>query len=514
MSKPHTPFITFIHICLCLCALGIAVFQIQHYARFTVDDAFISFRYAENFANGGGLVFNKGEYVEGYTNFLWVILLGSFHKLGFDIPHMSLILGAVFSLLTLLGGYFLSCAVSRKRTFPPSASLLMTFSIIALASSRSFGIWAVAGLETPLFMCLLTWAIYRRLREEEQSGFPFSAILFGLMALTRPEGIMYFGLSCLHSCVYRLKSARGNAFEQWKNVLIFSAFVVPHFLWRWLYYGYLFPNTSYIKVGGELKLSGFKYVYEFFLHYGGGAFFLICCLLVLATRLNEYWSSYLLSIMSLSILYFLYVGGDWMPEFRFFAPLLPLFFLLMQEGLREFPGRVFKKHLQLATAGVGLIMLVIAGNNLLRIALHPPFDSRHDGHVQIGHFLKEYAEPGDVLAAIDIGAMAYISGLRTIDYFGLADAHIAHLQPVEHHFDPGFWGRTSFRLKSDIDYVMAQKPRFIELNSANNPQNTQSTIPLDPYSALMFRNPDFQTQYVPLYHSGGTTLFRREDASN
>src|SRR4051794_37248022 len=42
---------------------------------FTIDDAYISFRYAENLASGHGLVYNLGERVEGYTNFLWVVLL-------------------------------------------------------------------------------------------------------------------------------------------------------------------------------------------------------------------------------------------------------------------------------------------------------------------------------------------------------------------------------------------------------------------------------------------------------
>src|SRR3954470_13240280 len=35
------------------------------------DDAFISFRYARNWVTGKGLVYNAGERVEGYTNFLW-----------------------------------------------------------------------------------------------------------------------------------------------------------------------------------------------------------------------------------------------------------------------------------------------------------------------------------------------------------------------------------------------------------------------------------------------------------
>ena len=44
--------------------------------RFFYDDAFITFRYAANLAHGHGLVFNPGERVEGYSNFLWTVLLG------------------------------------------------------------------------------------------------------------------------------------------------------------------------------------------------------------------------------------------------------------------------------------------------------------------------------------------------------------------------------------------------------------------------------------------------------
>ena len=46
-------------------------------AWFLCDDAFISFRYARNLLEGHGLVFNPGEYVEGYSNFLWVLELAA-----------------------------------------------------------------------------------------------------------------------------------------------------------------------------------------------------------------------------------------------------------------------------------------------------------------------------------------------------------------------------------------------------------------------------------------------------
>ncbi|MCR1795473.1 hypothetical protein K0V43_18055, partial [Leptospira sp. id769339] len=43
--------------------------------KFLQDDAFITFRYSENFVNGFGIVFNIGEYLEGYTNFLWMLFV-------------------------------------------------------------------------------------------------------------------------------------------------------------------------------------------------------------------------------------------------------------------------------------------------------------------------------------------------------------------------------------------------------------------------------------------------------
>ena len=46
------------------------------------DDAFISFRYARNLHDGLGLVFNAGEYVEGYTNLLWTLAMAAVLHLG------------------------------------------------------------------------------------------------------------------------------------------------------------------------------------------------------------------------------------------------------------------------------------------------------------------------------------------------------------------------------------------------------------------------------------------------
>src|SRR3989304_6224593 len=39
------------------------------------DDAMISMRYAWNFSHGHGLVWNAGEYVQGYTNLLMTLIM-------------------------------------------------------------------------------------------------------------------------------------------------------------------------------------------------------------------------------------------------------------------------------------------------------------------------------------------------------------------------------------------------------------------------------------------------------
>lgn len=70
--------------------------------KFTVDDAFISFRYAKHLAEGYGLVWNIGEYsVEGYTNFLWVVIMAFIHLIKLD-PALSAKIIGIFSLIGIL----------------------------------------------------------------------------------------------------------------------------------------------------------------------------------------------------------------------------------------------------------------------------------------------------------------------------------------------------------------------------------------------------------------------------
>src|SRR4029453_8880455 len=93
--------------------------------RFVQDDAYISWRYADNFARGLGLVWNAGEYVEGYTNFLWTVILAIPHRLGLDVERFVMTLGITLFTVTLAIFYALVGTLTRSWFAAAAATLTL-----------------------------------------------------------------------------------------------------------------------------------------------------------------------------------------------------------------------------------------------------------------------------------------------------------------------------------------------------------------------------------------------------
>src|SRR5439155_1209101 len=122
-------------------AAALLAFHVRTYA-FLCDDAFISFRYARNFAHGHGLVFNPGfERVEGYSNFLWVVVLAGLDRLGLEPPRASLLLSWASTLL--LWGLVVAFAArwAPRRGSSPGAAR-STSGATPAACCRSRSSWA------------------------------------------------------------------------------------------------------------------------------------------------------------------------------------------------------------------------------------------------------------------------------------------------------------------------------------------------------------------------------------
>jgi hypothetical protein len=234
---------------LTLCAAG----YLAHYLSYTVgarnwfiEDAGISFAYARNFIRGHGLVpYIGGERVEGFSNPLWTLLVALFYAIGIDGWISAKVLGAVLGIATLPLVWLLARRALGDSTTARGAALVGP---ALLAASPQFVVWNTSGLENSLFCFLLAAGLYRLSTEAQAAEQrPLSALLFFLLATTRPEGAMYGVVAWVAVLVVAIRDRR------WKRLLVWSLlFAVPVALAeaaRIAYFAWPLPNTYYAKLG-------------------------------------------------------------------------------------------------------------------------------------------------------------------------------------------------------------------------------------------------------------------------
>jgi hypothetical protein len=345
-----------------------------YFAFFTVDDSYISLRYAFNLANGDGLVFNPGERpVEGYTNFLWVLLITPFYFLSSNpfVGHIDYglmvakILGVLFTLVTL----WITFLIANRyiKTTNRMHPLLTTLPIIFLALSGTYAYWAVCGMETPLFQFFFTLFVYLYLVEEEEKRFVFSGLALAGLALTRPEGFLIaivVALFVFIKIAYESKKAGRLVLEDryWKNILLFAIIASVYLLWKYSYYGALLPNTF------AAKASGINFQFQRGLEYLGRyisvyPFLLLIPFTILFIRRNLVGVG-MYALVMIYLLYILIIGGDNFRGFRFFTPLLPVMAILLVEAGYRFLQRLSSpdrtiRFIWISTLIVGGIVFLI-----------------------------------------------------------------------------------------------------------------------------------------------------------
>ena len=215
---------------------------------FTIDDAYISFRYVRNLLEGHGLVFNPGEYVEGYSNFLWVLELAALWRLtgvppDVYAPWLSVLCTAA-TIATVLWWTFRLPGLKARRL---TAWMALGF----LCTSAAFGVWTSAGgLETRQFTLFVVLAVaLTSSRPHSRGALLLASASLGLAALTRPEGPL-FALCCFAWFGAQHLVADDRRLD-WRGAACLIApcllIVAAHYMFRYAYYGEWLPNTYYAK---------------------------------------------------------------------------------------------------------------------------------------------------------------------------------------------------------------------------------------------------------------------------
>ncbi|MFA4948625.1 MAG: hypothetical protein WC674_08990 [Candidatus Krumholzibacteriia bacterium] len=392
---------------------------------FVTDDAFISFRYARNLVEAHELVWNPGtgERIEGYTNFLWTLVMAAAIAAGVDPVPASKVLGLLFALGTLLVTYRLAVRLLQSR----GAALL---AVALLGANYTFSAFATSGLETQMqtFLILASTSLAFSIAEQDRRSVRRSvafSILCAAALLTRLDS----AIPVLVLFVYLLMNPAGRvagAALMLPALLIIGSWL----LWKHAYYGSFLPNSYYAK-GAMFSLDilkgGVLYLFEFLRSY---------CLLPLAfiflfmfrNVLDRRETRMLACICALWFFYIMRVGGDFM-EFRFIVPVLPFIFILVSATLRAL------QSWRLQAAFVTMMLLCSLFHSVTfrgtpgveSVPKLRDYITGESGHWELaGKVLGELFPGGGVtLAATAAGAIPYYSKLPAVDMLGMNDAWVA-----------------------------------------------------------------------------------------
>ncbi|MFO7675636.1 MAG: tetratricopeptide repeat protein [bacterium] len=454
-------------------AVGAFIWQASTSA-FLQDDSFITYRYARNVARGLGPVFNPGERVEGYTNFLWMMMLAVLALIG--LPFTVIIpLSQVIGVLCGIGTVVLFCLLLRRHGTGPPA--LAPVAALLLGLNGAFSYWHVSGMETGLFTFLLAAAAWYWLKPGDRARDLVSAsTLLGLSALTRPEGAMFFALFGLHYVIRRLAArdllSRAGLGRLGLFLLPFVVLVAPLYAWRLGWYGYLFPNTFYAKTGASTAYfkAGVEYLWFFLRAYGlwGAAFVVPVALAAWRNRLRPADPLFFcLLLLVAHALYVVWVGGDVLRNWRFFVPVLLPFYFLLVEGIWLLPlPRVVRAVLLLA-----LLPLTFFGPFISPLTARKEIARNLelekglvDKMTATGRWLNAKLDEDDWFACTTIGAVSYYSDRNMVDMLGLTDAVIAH-QPEAILESEWHWKERNY----NTAHVLGRHPVYVYFSTGVKP---------------------------------------------
>lgn len=382
----------------------------QRLAHFTADDAYITFRYAKNLAQGLGFVYNEGERVLGTSTPLFTLLLAGLRVFQVPVPWGATVVLLLASGVTavLLRRFAGNLGFGRFAWLPPVLYALWPRSLTGDTS----------GMETALFAAIVLAGFYAH-----HCGRPDTALLLAaLAALIRPEGILLFGVLGLDHLVGARRA--GHLRAGLRTLLLPLGLLAGWALYAWVTFGSPVSNAIPAKLA----------LFERFLHESyyrslvwmlawhnpvgwvhTGAAVIGATWLLRRRRFGIPEITWLVAM----VLFFSFSRTHLF--FWYAVPLYPVYLLLGAATLPALAEWWPRLERGLAQAVLALVIVPTLLLGARQQALHYRMEQEDmdDVHKAIGFYLADHVRPGDLVAAEDIGYMGYFSGCRILDRDGL-----------------------------------------------------------------------------------------------
>ncbi|MET0342711.1 MAG: hypothetical protein ABW252_17020 [Polyangiales bacterium] len=437
-------------------SLVMLLVRARAYWPFTVDDTFITLRYAKHFAEGLGPTWNpSGPPVEGYTTALWMLLLAAPHALGVDALWFAKASGVVFMFATICLAAAL--AYELARALDPRARRVAALAPFAVSIAYwPTALHAISGMETALSALLLTLFVLvtvRLVRDPARRRMRSVALIALLSVLARPETVVCCGIALI-ATIALVPRDRRKGFGRALSVYL----LVPglaYFAGRYAYFGLVFPLSLYVKATGQAKLAGLDDVRAFF-----APFVLewpqLGLLAIYGAVGQRRLVPALLGLLGL-VVFFVYPAHIMGFEGRYLFPTFPTLSALIGVGAAKLAHHALTRIARLkAVPRADLVLAALAAIVLAAFMLprdEPTSRARwiaygsgmERAHVALANALKraKTSVVRPTIALLDVGAVAYYSDWYVIDTFGLNDARVA------------------LSRRTDVDYVFAQRPELV-----------------------------------------------------
>lgn len=374
--------------------------------RYTVDDALITFRYAENLAAGAGFVYNAGEHVLGTTSPLLAVLLAALSWLRLTSFWSAF-------LMAVLSDVFIAWAlVQFFRDRPALFGWLPA--VVFLVGPESLQ-WCLSGLETELSIALLFASLLLASRGRWTSAFAVSA----LSVLTRVDGLAVPGALLLQYVLLNRKLP-------WKGIAVAALVLLPWFLFAVHTFGSPVPNSAaakfalaesrsagaYAAAVASVLLKGFLHLHT----YGLPLLLLASIGVIDVCRNRRNWLALVLWMCGYALSYSL-AAGPMYPWYYapFYAGYLALAFL----GLSLLLDRMHATHPARAAVAISVIAIVCFLSYYRVEDMRADQSRMRSVNREVGLWLRAHTSPGAVAAVKDIGYIGYYSHRRILDIAGL-----------------------------------------------------------------------------------------------
>lgn len=421
------------------------------FPKWIVDDAYILFRYADNWITHSALTWNVGQdAIEGYTGIAMPIIIGSLMKLGVDPVLSSHVIGVS---CFLLGAVLIFLTLRRAAVSDLIGCVAVLLYVTApIVYTHTFG-----GLETMFFSTTIVACLYMLLRCLEQTGRQglkecLLLLLLLLVSLVRPEGVVLAGTTLVAMAYIKIKRKQDRLGFVARATLLYVIPGLLYFLWRWDYYGQLLPNTFYAKsFHGLLCKKSVLQLIEFMASYMAVPMVGVIILNVLdpdgvlkdlkkkSARMPPLFLAYGIVFAFMVLVLLQYSRSTLVMNYssRFFTPMIPVLMIgiaiLLNLGYPVLTKTRQKKPLRFKIVRILLVVLVLGqiAINIRQLRKEISFARDYkslmtDVHIKVGKYVGKNVPASEwLISYLDAGAIPYFSRLRTVDFGKLNDEYLS-----------------------------------------------------------------------------------------